>query len=205
MFESDNNEEILDCIKSCEIFSNSKSIEELIFNNIDYLKGNLTSTSYAYGPIETQTYGILEQLININTKGFITVNSCNGRKDPIFCYNRCHTNKYRSYLRGLIKKSDFNKLKSLDSSEFIVTIHNRKNHHLHYSNILNEDLWVQICNCEQIFIKNIEEWGTDSFECFSKCKNIYNKLIEDYCDVSILDTKFGRSCFLFDKIIECLS
>ena len=38
MFESDTNEEILDYIKSSEIFESSKNIEELIDNNIQYLK-----------------------------------------------------------------------------------------------------------------------------------------------------------------------
>ena len=196
--------ELLDYIKSSEIFTSSKNIEELISYNIDYLKGDLSSTCYSSGPIETQTYGILEQLIKLNELGFITVNSCNGSKNPISCYNKCHTNKYRSYIRGLLKKSDYIKLQNLDSKDFIVTVHDKKPNHLHYSNILNDDLWVEICNCEQFYIKNIEEWG-DSFDCFSKCTNIYNNLLEDYYDISILDVNFSRPYFLFDKVLQILN
>jgi hypothetical protein len=204
MFESDTNEELLDYIKSSEVFEDSKNVNELIYNNIQYFNGNISSTCYTLGPIKSETYGILEQLIRLNELGFITVKSYNGMKDPISCYNRCHTNKQRSYLRTLIKKSDFNKLQNLDHNEFIITIHPRKNKHLHYSNILNADLWIQICNCEHFYVKNIEQSNTDGFECFSKCSHIYNKLLEDYYDVSILDVKFSRPYFLFDKVIECL-
>ena len=207
MFESDNSEELLDYIKSSKIFEDSKNINELVSHNISYLNGDLSSTCYNLGPIETQTYGILDQLIRINKLGFITTNSYNGMKDPITCYNRCHTNKQRSYLRGLIKKSDYIKLQHLDFNEFIVIIHPQKNtndHHLHYSNILNDDLWVQVCNCEQHFIKNIDQYNKDIFECFGNCVYIYNQLTTDYFDVSILDTKFSRPYFLFDKVIEIL-
>jgi hypothetical protein len=204
MFESENNEELLDYIKSSEIFEESKNIQELIDNNVSYLKGDLSSTCYTLGPIETQTYGILDQLIQINNLGFISVKSCNGMKDPTGCYNKSHTNKKRSFLRGLIKKSDYVKLQALDSKDFIVNIHHQKNSHLHYSNILNDDLWIHVCNCEHLYIKNIEQSSRDSFECFVNCKHIYSKLLEDYCDVSILDIKFSRPYFLFDKIIKIL-
>lgn len=204
MFESDTNEELLDYIKSSKVFEDSKNVNELIHNNIQYLNGNLSSTCYNLGPIKSETYGILEQLIRLNENGFITVKSYNGMKDPISCYNRCHTNKQRSYLRVLIKKSDFNKLQNLDHNEFIITIHPRKKSHLHYSNILNADLWIQVCNCEHFYVKNVEQSNVDGFECFSNCNYVYNKLLEDYYDVSILDVKFSRPYFLFDKVIECL-
>jgi len=202
MFESENNEELLDYIKSSEIFEDSKNIPELICNNINYLKGNLSCSCYSLGPIKSETYGILDQLIKLNNLGFITVKSCNGMKDPISCYNKCHTNKQRSYLRGLIKKSDYIKLQKLDSDNFIVNIHSQS--HLHYTNILNEDLWVRVCNCEQYFVKNITQSNQDSYECFVNCKNIYNRILEDYYDVSILDINFSRPYFLFNEIIEIL-
>lgn len=202
MFESENNEELLDYIKSSEIFENSKNIPELICNNINYLKGNLSSSCYSLGPIESQTYGILDQLIKLNNLGFITVKSYNGMKDPISCYNKCHTNKQRSYLRGLIKKSDYSKLQKLDSDNFIVNIHSQS--HLHYTNILNDDLWIRVCNCEQYFIKNITQFNQNIYECFVNCKNIYNRILEDYYDVSILDINFSRPYFLFNEIIEIL-
>ncbi len=204
MFESDTNDELLDYIKSSEVFELSKTVTELIDNNIQYLNGNLSSTCYTLGPIKSETYGILEQLIDLNELGFITVKSYNGMKDPITCYNKSHTNKQRSYLRGLIKKSDYDKLQHLDLNEFIVIIHSQKKNHHHYTNILNDDLWIQTCNCEHFYVKNIEQ-SEDSFECFSNCKNIYNKLIEDYYDVSILDVKFSRPYFLFDKVVKILT
>lgn len=208
MFESDNSEELLDYIKSSEIFENSKNIDELIYNNICYLKGDLSSTCYTLGPIETQTYAILDQLIELNNLGFITVKSCNGSKDPISCYNKSHTHKNRSYIRGLIKKSDYIKLQNLNPKEFIVTVHhqkiNSKDQHLHYTNLLNDDLWIQACNCEQFYIKNIEQDNINSFDYFSNCKNVYDRILEDYYDVSILDIVFSRSYFLFDKVIQCL-
>lgn len=206
MFESDNEEELLDYIKSVQTFESSKSIEELITNNIDYLKGTLSSTSYTLGPIKSETYGILSQLQTLNKLGFISVKSYNGMKNPIYCFNESHTNKQRSYLRGLIKKSDYNKLQHLNSKEFIIVIHSQKNikdYHLHYTNILNDDLYIRACNCEKYYIKNIDE--KDGYEYFTQCKNVYNELLEDYYDVSILDMEFSHPYFLFDKIIESLN
>lgn len=205
MFESDTNEELIDYIKSSEIFESSKNVDELIYNNIQYLNGNLLSTCYTLGPIKSETYGILNQLVSLNNLGFITVKSYNGMKDSISCYNKCHTNKQRSYLRGLVKKTDFNKLQNLDPKEFIIVIHPQKKSHLHYSNILNTDLWIQVCNCEHFYVKNIEQSNIDGFKYFISCKSVYNKLLEDYYDVSILDVKFSRPYFLFDKIVECLT
>lgn len=220
MFESDNEEELLDYIKSVQTFESSKSIEELILNNIDYLNGTLSSTCYTLGPIKSETYGILSQLKTLNKLGFITIKSYNGMKNPIYCFNESHTNKQRSYLRGLIKKSDYIKIKNISKScDFIVVNHQKINndevHSFHYTGILNDDLYIKesngfsgsipfrVCNCERHYIKNIEE--KDGYECFTECKDIYSKLLEDYYDVSILDMEFSRPYFLFDKIVESLN
>lgn len=211
MFESDSNIDLIDCLKSSQEFKDSKSIEELIYHNVDYLNGNHSSSCYTNGPLKSETQCIVNHLIDINNLGFITVKSYNGSKNPISCYNKCHTNKQRSYLRGLIKKSEYNKFKNhLKSKNFIVINHQKinKDHPIHYTLILNDDLWIQTCICEQYFIKNIDDHEddfNDSYECFTECKNIYNTLLEEYYDVSIMDLEFARPYVLFDTVIESLN
>jgi hypothetical protein len=210
MFESDNNENLSDSIKSSQEFKDSKNMEELIYHNIEYLNGNHYSSCYTNGPIKSETIIILNYLLEINRLGFITVKSYNGSKNPIQCYNKCHTNKQRSYIRGLVKKDNYAKIKNyLKSKNFVVINHQKisKDHPIHYTLILNNDLWIQSCICEQFYIKNIDDYDDnfkDSYECFSECKNVYNQILNDYYDISIMDLDFARPFVLFDEVIQSL-
>jgi hypothetical protein len=113
-----------------DTFQKITNLKELIQANVQFLKGYLNRSPYHCGPIDTETLPMLEDLVELNELGCITINSQPPIDEFYFLDSMCHQTQQKSYVEGYMLASILDEfvrfMKEYDEkySYKIYTIHN---------------------------------------------------------------------------------
>lgn len=104
-----------------KLYNQATSVNDLLILNIAFLKGIIEDTPYQGGAIASETLELLDNLILINQKGFLSLEGQPPIKEIIkFVRNREDAyieTEQRGYLIGYVHKSVSNKIKDLINKE----------------------------------------------------------------------------------------
>ena len=110
-----------------------ESVDDLIILNIAYLKGILKSNYYQGGPILVETVNLVDNLIKLNKKGFLSVEGQPG-ENTIKKQIRNREDYYiqiekKAYIIGYIHKSRSEQIKKLlNNEDYYIRISNPQKH-----------------------------------------------------------------------------
>ncbi len=96
------------------VFLSVKTYDDLIKANVAFLEGKVEATPYHHGPVDPETAPLLEDLIFLNKKGFLSVNGqpaliekgvvpsqCEDSEEK--CEQKWYLAEQKSYLEGYVK------------------------------------------------------------------------------------------------------
>ena len=171
-----------------------QSFDDLINNNIEFIKGNIKETIYHLGPLDEETLPHVDELININNAGYLTVESQPGLVSENLLqrgYLKFYThNKNLSKVKNFI---DFNK-------NYNIIIYNYPFDSILYQNFSTTNNFIEVLTVDEGEIySTVDSENTFELEeyssiinqgyicCFLFCKNFESKdfqsnIFKDFSD-----------------------
>ncbi len=161
-------------------FRMASDINELKNYNIQYLEGKLSDTCYQSGKLHIESNDILNELVVINSFGFIT--SCS---QPQIKINNL---KQRAFIVGILEKKLYNKIKKYFKNDIEIYIDLTTN---------NSDINLTIEDNEVYSGSIFTEYPcADWFGC-----NLYEDLCETHNEIQIIDLNWDRNT-LFQRLVS---
>jgi hypothetical protein len=195
----EDSEEEMILINECKkMFIKASSIEEIKNLNMEFIKGNMYATCYHYGPLNSESKLIIEELVKMNELGFITTGSQPGEDT--------NKSKQRGTINGLIERNKHDKFRKI-LNEICDEIYIKKvedNNIIEQLNSLSKPLpewyWVTYDNGSPFTHVSMCDYPCESFY---KC-NLWEKINKKYIEIEIIDMKWGRTNYIHKKVVETL-
>lgn len=195
---------------SRSLFESAETPQDLQRLTIAFLRGELTSTCYHIGPPMPESNEIVDKLVRINELGFITTGSQPGKVGA----EHVGQPHQRCYVEGILKRRWLGVFRFLLAAamqnEVFVYSHNGNDEmsfeeirHLQHVDLY----WVtkeRLAREGGRGITHIAEY-TGPCQAFQTCSDVIADLEEEYVNVFVFDTVWGRKDVLLDRIIDVLT
>lgn len=191
--------QLLDQQESKETFESAETIADLQRLTAAFLRGELSATSYHFGPLLPESASIVEKLVEINQLGLITTSSQPGRLGP--------TGKQRCYVEGVLPKRFFhlfsrNLYRIAGEGAFITTTDTEMSYE-EMVHLKHCDLYWVTKDIDGIGVTHISE-STGPCGAFQTCREVWPQLVDEYVGIFVMDTVWGRPDWLLSRVAEVL-